>query len=133
MPAGRKPLSIAEQVDRLEGSPVARARLRVILANLAGQISVAEACAELGIEESWFFELKHESLKRFAQALEPGTPGRPAAAEPTAEAQEIAALKEQTRRLGLELKAARLREELAREGLSRPEARRGQAAKKARR
>ncbi len=60
---------------------MAKARLRVILANLAGQISVADACADLGIEESWFFELKHESLQRWVKTLEPGSPGRPPSAE----------------------------------------------------
>ncbi len=71
MPAGRKPLSIADQVDRLAGSPVAKARLRVILANLAGEINIADACADLGIEESWFFDLKHESLEALGE--NPGT------------------------------------------------------------
>jgi hypothetical protein len=52
MPAGRKPLTIADQVNRLPGSPAAKARLRVILANLAGEIGIADACRELGIEES---------------------------------------------------------------------------------
>jgi hypothetical protein len=131
MPAGRKPLSIADQVDRLGGSPVAKARLRVILANLAGQINVADACAELGIEESWFFDLKHESLERWAKTLEPGSPGRPPSVEKTPEQQQIAELEEKVGRLELELQAAQLRAELAREGLSRPKPQVQHAAKKA--
>jgi hypothetical protein len=120
MPAGRRPLSIADQVDRLPGSPVAKLRLRVILANLAGQIGIADACAELGIEQSWFFDLKHESLEHLARALEPGSPGRRPSMEQTPEQEQIAELKERVRRLELELKGAHLREELARKGLSRP-------------
>ena len=131
MPAGRKPLTIAEQVDRLPGSPAAKGRLRVILANLAGEIGVADACHELGIEESWFFDLKHESLERWVRTLEPGSPGRPPKGELTPEQQRIAELEKRARRLELELKAARLREELARKGLSRPKARGKHAAKKA--
>jgi hypothetical protein len=131
MPAGRKPLSIADQVARLAGSPVAKTRLRVILANLAGQISVADACAELGIEESWYFDLKHECLKRWLRTAEPGSPGRRPSVEETPERQRIAELEGEVRRLELELKAARLREELARQGLSRPKAQAKHAAKKA--
>ena len=133
MPAGRKPLSIADQIDRLAGSPAAKARLRVILANLAGQIGIADACAELGIAESWFFDLKHESLERWAKAMEPGSPGRRPTVEPTPEQQRIVELEERVRRLELELKATQLREELARQGLSRPKSQGKHAAKKANR
>ena len=131
MPAGRKPMSIADQVDRLAGSPVAKARLRVILANLAGQINVADACADLGIEESWFFDLKHESLERWVKTLEPGSPGRPSSGEKLPEQQHIAELQAKVERLELELKAARLRAELARAGLSRPKPQVKLGAKKA--
>lgn len=133
MPAGRKPMSIDDQVDRLEGSPAAKTRLRVILANLAGEISVADACAELGVHESWFFDLKRESLKRWAEAMEPGMPGRPPSAEKRPEQQQIAELEGQVRQLELKLKAAQLREELARAGLSRPKTPPRPAAKKPRR
>jgi len=133
MPAGRKPMSIADQAERLAGSPVAKARLRVILANLAGQINVADACADLGIEESWFFDLKHESLQRWVRTLEPGSPGRPSSGGASAEQQQIADLEAKVDRLELELKAARLRAELARAGLSRPKPQAKRAAKKARR
>ena len=75
MPAGRKPLSIEELVGRLPGSPIAQERLRVILANIAGQIGVSEACAVLGIEESWFFALKHRSLQRWLEAPSRSPPG----------------------------------------------------------
>ena len=131
MPAGRKPMSIADQVDRLAGSPVAKARLRVILANLAGQIGIADACAELGIEQSWFFDLKHESLEHLARVLEPGLPGRRPAVEHTPEQEQIAELKERVRHLELELKGAHLREELARKRLSRPKVPANYDAKKA--
>jgi transposase-like protein len=133
MPAGRKPLSIAEHVDRLEGSPVAKGRLRVILANLAGQMNVAEACAELGIEASWFFELKHESLAHWLEAVEPEFAGRRPAAPMTPEQQRIAELEGQNQRLQLQLQAAQLRAELARAGLSRQQGKTDRAAKKARR
>ncbi len=105
----------------------------MILANLAGEINVADACADLGIEESWFFDLKHQSLDRWVKTLEPGSPGRPPSAEQTPEQQQIADLEAKVECLELELKAAQLRAELAREGLSRPKPQVKQAAKKAKR
>jgi hypothetical protein len=126
-------MSIDDHVDRLSGSPAAKARLRVILANLAGQIGVADACDALDINESWFFELKQESLQRWVKTLEPGTPGRHPAVEKSPEQARIAELEGQVRQLELDLNAARLREDLARRGLSRPKARPNPPAKKARR
>jgi len=131
MPAGRKPLGIEELVERLPGSPVAQERLRAILANIAGQISVSEACAALGIEESWFFELKHRSLKRWLEALEPELAGRRSAAPPSPEQEHIVELQKRIRRLELELSAAQLRADLARAGRSGPAAGGESAAKKA--
>ena len=131
MPAGRKPSSIADQVDRLAGSPVAKARLRVILANLAGQKSVADACTDLGIEESWFFDLKHESLERWVKTLEPGSPGRPPAAEKTSEQQQIADAGGKSRAPGAGAEGGPVAGGAARAGLSRPKPQVQQAAKKA--
>jgi transposase-like protein len=133
MAAGRKPLSISHLVDRLEGSPVAKERLRVILANVSGQMTVAQACEALGIEASWFFELKHESLDRWLKALEPDQPGRRPAAATTPEQQRIADLEEQNQQLELKLQAVELRAELARAGLSRRTGDTERAAKKAKR
>ena len=126
--AGRKPLSIPDQVERLPGSPLAKQRLRVILANLAGELTPSEACAELGIEESWYFELRHRALGRWVGALEPDLPGRRPGMPPGPEDDRIADLEEQVERLELELKASRLREELALVGVPGP----ANAAKKAR-
>lgn len=76
MPTGRKPSGI-EQVELLPGSTVAKQRLEVFLANLAGQLSVAEACARLGLHESRFFELRKRWLEESVERLEPQQPGRP--------------------------------------------------------
>ena len=76
MPTGRKPSGI-EQVELLPGSTVAKQRLEVFLANLAGQLSVAEACVRLGLHESRFFELRKRWLEESVELLEPQQPGRP--------------------------------------------------------
>jgi hypothetical protein len=125
--AGRKPLSIPDQVERLPGSPLAKERLRVILANLAGELTPSEACAALGIEESWYFELRHRALGRWVETLEPDSPGRRPGTPPVPEDERIAYLEEQVERLELEPKASRLREGLAIISSPRP----ANAAKKA--
>ncbi len=74
MRRGRKPLGI-EQVDRVPGSPAAKERLRVILANIAGELSIEDACGTLGIEPSRLFDPGSGQL--------PGGMGRDAGTENT--------------------------------------------------
>ena len=75
MRRGRKPLGI-DQVDRVPGSPLAKERLRVILANIAGELTIEDACDALGIEASRLFDLKRRCLEDWVELLEPKTPGR---------------------------------------------------------
>ena len=170
MPSGRKPQGI-EQVELLPGSTVAKQRLEVFLANVAGRLSVAEACAQLGLQKTQFFELRRRWLEDSVELLEPQQPGRPvgtgaapeSATGPTmtqnlpigsmtgvdggkrppriasnarrgpgstldtsqnghgeAPHRRIIELQEQVGQLQWELRTARLREELAELGLSRP-------------
>jgi hypothetical protein len=112
---------------------VAQERLRVLLANIAGQISVDDACAALGIEESWYFELKHRSLERWLEAVEPERAGRPPAVPPSPEQERIAELEGRNRQLELELEAARLRAEMARGDVPRSASGAERTAKKAKR
>jgi hypothetical protein len=79
MPAGRKPMGI-EQVEQLPGSAAAKLRLEVLLANLAGELNVEQACAALGLHKSRFFELRKRWLQESVQSLEPEPPGRPVGA-----------------------------------------------------
>jgi hypothetical protein len=67
-----------EQVELLPGSTAAKRRLQVFLANLAGELSVEQACAVLDLRESRFFELRKQWLQDSVQALEPEPAGRPA-------------------------------------------------------
>jgi uncharacterized small protein (DUF1192 family) len=112
MRRGRKPLGI-DQVDRVPGSPLAKERLRVILANIAGELSIEDACGALGIEPSRLFDLKRRCLEDWVESLEPKTPGRKPDAR-SAEQVRIDELETRIARLELELKAARLEAELAR-------------------
>jgi hypothetical protein len=109
---GRRPAG-PEYVEQLQGSQVARQRLRVILETLAGQCRVTEACQQLGISEPRFHQLRAEVLQAALDSLEPRPAGRrPAATEPPT-AQQAEALQARLVALEAELQAARLREEIA--------------------
>ena len=48
---GRKPLGAAH-VERLDGSPLAKRRLALVLQTMRGELTVSEACRVLSICES---------------------------------------------------------------------------------
>ena len=74
--AGRKPLGPA-LVEHLEGSDNAKERLELILATIAGQITVVAAAEQLGISEAMFYKLRNRVLQVCLEDLEPKPLGRP--------------------------------------------------------
>ena len=109
---GRKPAG-PQIAERLEGSPLAKQRLRVFLETIADQLTVPQACRQLGISESRFHELRNQTLQATLEALEPRPAGRPA--KPTSPEQaEIDTLKAELRHLHVELKTAQTLIRLAR-------------------
>jgi transposase-like protein len=100
----------AELVQHLAGSAQAKQRLSVVLQTLAGERTVAQACAELGIGESRFHALRNQVLQQTLDALEPKPLGRPTAAPEDAR---LARLQQEIRSLTVDLRAAQVREELA--------------------
>ena len=109
---GRKPAG-PQIAEGLEGSPVAKQRLEVILKTIAGQLTVAQACQQLGIGESRFHALRHQTLQTTLEALEPRPLGRPA--KPTSSEQaEIDELQAELRRLRADSELAQLQLSLAR-------------------
>lgn len=109
---GRKPTG-PQIVERLEGSPSAKQRLEAILETIAGQLTVPEACARLGISESRFHDLRNQTLQATLNTLEPRRPGRPP--KPTSPDQgEIDALKADLDRAHKELAVADVQVRLAR-------------------
>jgi AraC-like DNA-binding protein len=108
---GRKPAG-PQIAERLEGSPVAKQRLEVILKTIAGQLTVTQACQQLGIGESRFHALRNQTLQTTLESLEPRPLGRPA--KPTSPEQaEVNALQEEIRRLHAELELAQVQLTLA--------------------
>lgn len=108
---GRRPDGI-DRIDKLDASPEAKRRAKVIAEVLAGRKSVNEASDELDLGATRFDEIYEAFLLGGLPALEPKAPGRP----PTVlseEEMEIARLKEEVQELRAAVVTAHMREELA--------------------
>jgi hypothetical protein len=110
-----RPAKGAGLVEHVEGSEAARCRLTVILRTLAGQASVGEACALLGVGRSRFHAMRRSFLAQAARLLEPRPRGKIAAAATAAAATdpEIQRLRGEVVQLKFDLRAAQVREEIA--------------------
>lgn len=99
-------------VARIDAAAIAKERARVILENFQGSMTVAQACAKLGIEESQFHALRNAGLRGLVEALEPKPRGRPPALADEKDVR-IAQLERAMVELKADLKAEALRGELA--------------------
>jgi transposase-like protein len=97
--------------DDQEGSESAKRRLRIVLETVAGERTVASACAELGMGEAAFHELRSRALAAALISLEPKPRGRPPR-ETAEEASRIGELEEENQHLKIDLRAAQIREEM---------------------
>lgn len=66
-----------EHVDAVPGDPEAKRRVRMILATMCEEISVLDACDELGIGPTQWANLRTRMLEGCVAALGPRSPGRP--------------------------------------------------------
>jgi hypothetical protein len=105
-----RPTKGSEHVEGIEGSDLARRRLRWVLETLSGAATIDAACADLGISPARFAQIRETALSGAAAALEPRPLGRPAALplDP-----EVESLREQVRELRRDVEASRIREEIA--------------------
>ncbi len=110
---GRKPQG-AVLVDPLLGSEHAKARLKAFLATLSGELSVEEACLQLGICPSRFFEQRNAWLHDSIELLEPRSPGRPRKEESPVSADELQALRQRVQELEARSAAVEVQAELIR-------------------
>lgn len=108
---GRRPAG-PDYVDGLEGSQLARHRLKVILQTLKGECRLSEACTELNISPQRFHQLREEALTGALLSIEPGSPGR-RPQTPSPDAERIRALEAELAAKEVELKAAWARAEIA--------------------
>ena len=70
-------------VDETTGNKQAKQRARLILATLSGQMSVADACREMGVGPTQFANLRMRMLQGAVDAMEPQAIGRPRLDQPT--------------------------------------------------
>lgn len=110
MKTGRPPKG-GELAERALGSAEAKRRARAILQAMRGELTVEHACAEMGVGEARFYQLRDRFVAEGVSGLEPGLGGRPRKAPP--EDEEVKALQARVARLELELKAAQIREQIA--------------------
>jgi polyhydroxyalkanoate synthesis regulator phasin len=99
-------------VDRLQGSPQAKQRLRVVLETMTERCRVQEACQRLGISEQRFDQVRQQALQSALHGLESKPGGRPRRRHFGTTA-EVRALRQQVADLEAELRAAHVREEIA--------------------
>jgi hypothetical protein len=99
-------------VEGAEGTQDAKARLKVILETIAARKTIAEACQELGMCEAAFHKLRTRVLQEAVEGLEPRKPGRKPK-EGSEQEGRIETLEEEVALLRRELKASRIREEIA--------------------
>jgi helix-turn-helix protein len=112
MSAGRPPDGW-HHVDRLEGADAEKRRLKILLETLAGERSVEQACAELGVSASRFHEMRREALQAALDGLAPGPSGRPKHEDPQADLERLKTLERENQELLEELQASYVRTEIA--------------------
>ena len=74
MKRGRPPKKSA-LVDAISGPEETKQRLRVILATVAGELTIPEACKQLKIGETRFYDLRAQALEAAFKGILPGVPG----------------------------------------------------------
>jgi hypothetical protein len=108
-----RPPSGPEFVDKLDGSPEAKQRLKVLLETLNGTCRVQEACDKLGIKEARFDQIRIELLQAALDAAERRPAGRPARESSSPTEEEKRQLQERIAKLEAQLQAALIRAEVA--------------------
>ncbi len=109
MRPGRKPAG-PKLVEGLPGSDFAKRRLEQILRTVSGEVTIEEACTELGISRTRFYDLRQSLLEGMVEHLEPRPAGR--RPEQPEVPEDVTFLKRKVAQLELELKATEVRAEL---------------------
>ena len=107
-----RPTLVSSMTARLRGSSAAKERVEVVLKNLAGVMSVQEACSRLSLGRTSFWMLRMTVLEAAVRILEPKRRGRPPGRAPAAD-RRLQDLERELERMRGELAIARIREEIA--------------------
>ena len=106
-----RPVSGVDLIERIDGPRVLRRRVRIVLGTLAGTLTIAQACAELGVGRTRFHALRWQVLAGAMDALKPRPRGRPRVLPD--ESPEVRALQARIRDLEIALRTTALRSEIA--------------------
>jgi len=106
-----RPVIGVDLIDRIDGPRVLRRRVRIVLATLTGALTIAQACAELGVGRTRFHSLRWQVLAGAMDALKPRPRGRPRVIPE--ESPEVRALQARIRELEVALRTTALRSEIA--------------------
>jgi hypothetical protein len=106
-----RPINGVDLVERLDKPRVLRRRVRIVLGTLAGELTIAHACAELGVGRTRFLALRWRVLAGAVEALRPRPRGRPRVLP--ADSAEVEALQARIRELEIALRTTALRSEIA--------------------
>ena len=72
-----RPIIGVDLTERLDGPRALRRRVRIVLATIAGGLTIAQACAELGIGRTQFHKLRWRVLEGAVEGLQSRPRGRP--------------------------------------------------------
>jgi hypothetical protein len=98
-------------IDGIDAPRAARRRVRLVLATVVGDLSVAEACAQLGVRRSRFHALRQQVLRGALEAASTRPRGRPRTR--VEEPSTVQALRARIVDLELALRTTQLRSEIA--------------------
>ena len=106
-----RPIIGVDLIERLDGPRAMRRRVRIVLATIAGSLTIAQACAELGVGRTQFHKLRWRVLESAVEGLRPRPAGRPR--QQSLDSPEVAQLQARIRELEDALKTTALRSEIA--------------------
>lgn len=101
-----------EHLDKYDVSEQSQLRGRVVMQTLTGELSVEDACEQLGIDRSRFWRIRDQALQWYLESFEPGRPGRPRKRDVEVDAKEQELL-DRVAQLERELRLAEARADLA--------------------
>jgi hypothetical protein len=101
-----------EYLDNLDASMATKDRLKWIIMVLSGEARVIEACAELDVSETRYYQLRETALQAALTAIEPRPAGRPSRVS-LAQTEPIRVLEQRVRELAQALHEAEVREQIA--------------------
>lgn len=105
-----RPISDLDLIERLDGPRQQRRRTRFVLATLTGDVTIAEACAQLGIGRTRCYVLRRRMLGGMLDALTPRRSGRP---PQPGDSGQVDALQARIRELEAALQTTALQSEIA--------------------